>query len=284
MGKKVEEYRERRYRRLVSRINSDEGNQSNGFDKCYKMWYNEDGTTRMDASQRLAFGLCKKYGIDLPKGATPQDAWNALREKTGKSASDFYSQSGSSGSDKVRFNTAGSKKVFTKKLAAAKKSQKPENAWRVSSMSSQEMAEWHPNAKMHVTDGGSTIAIDNGDIVAVCVGPGDGKGGMLRGHDILSYAVRNGGTKLDSYEGNHEFYARNGFEAVSRCQWDSAYEDGAKEQGWDPDRDSREDIIFYKYVGEGNVKNRTLADVRKNIPYSADYDTAYSERDKEVGR
>ena len=53
-----------------------------------------------DASQRLAFGLCKKYGIDLPKGATPGDAWAALKEKTGKTASDFYNQSGSSGADK----------------------------------------------------------------------------------------------------------------------------------------------------------------------------------------
>lgn len=243
---------------------------------------NLDGESRFDASQRLAFGLCKKYGIELPKGSTPQDAWEALKEKTGKTASDFYSQSGSAGSDKVRFNTAGSKKTFTKKLAAAKKAQKPENAWRVSGMSAQEMSEWHPNAKMHVTDGGSTVAIDDGDIVAVCVGPGDGKGGMLTGHEILAYAVKNGGTKLDSYSGNHAFYARNGFEAVSRCKWDPAYEDGAREQGWDPNRDDREDIIFYRYVGEGKVKNKTMEDVEKNIPYSADYDEAYSARDREV--
>ena len=284
MSSKILEYRNRRYQRLVSRLNADEKKLSDGFDKSRDKVYNMDGATRYDASQRLAFGLCKKFGINLPKGSTPQDAWDALKEKTGKSPSDFYSESGNPGSNKVKFNTAGSRKTFTKKLAAAKKSQNPENAWRVSSMSSQEMADWHPNARMHITDGGSTIAIDNGDIVAVCVGPGDGKGGMLRGHDILAYAVKNGGTKLDSYEGNHQFYARNGFEAVSRCQWDSAYEDSAKAQGWNPDRDNREDIIFYKYVGVGNVKNQTLADVRKNIPYSADYDTAYSERDKEVGR
>jgi hypothetical protein len=27
------------------------------------------------ANNRLAFGLCKEYGIELPKDATPKDAW-----------------------------------------------------------------------------------------------------------------------------------------------------------------------------------------------------------------
>lgn len=33
----------------------------------------------------LPFGLCKKYGIDLPNGATPRQAWEAqpLRDKHG---------------------------------------------------------------------------------------------------------------------------------------------------------------------------------------------------------
>lgn len=30
------------------------------------------------ANNRLPFGLCKKYGIELPKDATPNDAWAAL--------------------------------------------------------------------------------------------------------------------------------------------------------------------------------------------------------------
>lgn len=30
---------------------------------------------------RLPFGLCKRYGIALPEGATPRDAWNALKGK-----------------------------------------------------------------------------------------------------------------------------------------------------------------------------------------------------------
>jgi hypothetical protein len=34
---------------------------------------------KADASLRLPFGLCKKYGIELPDTATPRDAWNALK-------------------------------------------------------------------------------------------------------------------------------------------------------------------------------------------------------------
>ena len=47
--------------------------------------YDEDDT-RFDYSNRLAYGLCKEYGIDT-KGMSPKEAWQALREKTGKSSS-----------------------------------------------------------------------------------------------------------------------------------------------------------------------------------------------------
>ena len=32
------------------------------------------------ANNKLPFGLCKEYGINLPKGATPGDAWEALKK------------------------------------------------------------------------------------------------------------------------------------------------------------------------------------------------------------
>ncbi len=38
----------------------------------------------------LPFGLCAKYGIYLPSTATPRDAWNALKNKTGMAPEDFY--------------------------------------------------------------------------------------------------------------------------------------------------------------------------------------------------
>lgn len=39
---------------------------------------------------RLPFGLCERYGIQLPNGATPRDAWDALKGKTGLTPDDFY--------------------------------------------------------------------------------------------------------------------------------------------------------------------------------------------------
>jgi hypothetical protein len=39
----------------------------------------------------LPFGLCAKYGIKLPGGATPRDAWNALKEHTGLTPDKVYS-------------------------------------------------------------------------------------------------------------------------------------------------------------------------------------------------
>ena len=241
----------------------------------------KEQSERMDADSRLAFGLCEEYGIDLPKGAGPGDAWEALKEVTGKSANDFYAESGQRGSDKIRFSNAKPKK-FTQRLQEAKEAQNPEDAWRVTGMSKEELMEWHPDAKLHITDGGSTIAIDKGDIVGVCVGKGDGKKGLISGSTLLQHAVKNGGIKLDSYEGNHAFYVKNGFQPVSWCKWDPAYEDDAKAQGWNPDRDKRENIVFYKYVGKGNVKNGRLSDFYQTVPASKDYDTAYGVRDRSI--
>ena len=46
---------------------------------------------RMDAGQRLVYGLCKKYGIDTT-GMSPAEAWAALKEKTGKTAGDYFGE------------------------------------------------------------------------------------------------------------------------------------------------------------------------------------------------
>ena len=39
---------------------------------------------------RLPFGLCKRYGIMLPKNATPRQAWDALRRGTGQTPKDVF--------------------------------------------------------------------------------------------------------------------------------------------------------------------------------------------------
>ena len=60
----------------------------------------------------LPFGLCEKYGIQLPPNARPRDAWEALKNKTGMSPEDFY---------KDLRQEAGSERVLTKAGSADEK-------------------------------------------------------------------------------------------------------------------------------------------------------------------
>lgn len=150
----------------------------------------------------------------------------------------------------------------------------PEKAWRVTVHSQQELEEEYPGAKLHITDGGSTVAVTkDGDIISVCGNPGD----KLRGKDLLKLAVENGGKKLDSYSGNHGFYVKCGFEAVSWCEFDEQY----APPGWVKGRDKPEPVIFYKYTGQSN-QSRNEQDIFNSIPASADYDAAQSARNQSI--
>ena len=150
----------------------------------------------------------------------------------------------------------------------------PEKAWRVTVHSRQELEEEYPGAKLHITDGGSTVAVTkDGDIISVCGNPGD----KLRGKDLLKLAVENGGKKLDSYSGNHGFYVKCGFEAVSWCEFDEQY----APPGWVKGRDKPEPVIFYKYTGQSN-QSRNEQDIFNSIPASADYDAAQAARNQSI--
>lgn len=43
----------------------------------------QESSEKSHGNTGLPFGLCKKYGIELPKGATPRMAWNALKDRKG---------------------------------------------------------------------------------------------------------------------------------------------------------------------------------------------------------
>lgn len=60
------------YKKNVAPDNGGEENQEDGDDK---------GDNHGNLG--LPFGLCAKYGIPLPEGATPRDAWNALKQRKG---------------------------------------------------------------------------------------------------------------------------------------------------------------------------------------------------------
>lgn len=165
------------------------------------------------------------------------------------------------------FDTA----TFTAAVQTAKDAQDPKNAWRVTAMSQEDFEQEHPGSCCHITPGGSVAAVTkDGDIVSVCGMPGD----TVRGKELIQMAVDAGGVKLDSYDGNHGFYVKCGFEPVSWCKWDDQY----APDGWNESRDRREDIIFYKYTG-GRSGYATAEDFKKSVAASDDYGAAQKARD-----
>ena len=163
--------------------------------------------------------------------------------------------------------------TFVNALAEAKATVDSKDAWRVSSPDRAEFDEEHPNAKKYITRGGSTVAIaQNGDIVAVCRNKND----SLRGRQLLEFAVKNGGVKLDSFSGNHKFYTKNGFEPVSWTRFDKKY----APPGWKPEYEE-EPVIFYRYTGKAT--NESVEGFINRVPESKDYYSAMKIRDDKTG-
>ena len=150
----------------------------------------------------------------------------------------------------------------------------PEGAWRVSDVNAAEFDQYHPDAKCYITSGKSTLAVTkDGDIVAVCKHPDD----MCHGKELMAIAVEKGGCKLDSYDGNHKFYTKCGFEPVSWCKWNDKY----TPDDWKEGRDRKEDIIFYRYTGKKDI-NDSAKDFKKNTAPNQDYDEACNKRDETI--
>jgi phage-related protein (TIGR01555 family) len=150
----------------------------------------------------------------------------------------------------------------------------PEKAWRVTVHTQQGLEEEYPGAKLHITDGGSTVAVTkDGDIISVCKNPDD----SLRGKDLLKMAVANGGKKLDAYSGIFGFYTKCGFEPVSWCEFDEQY----APPDWVKGRDEPEPVIFYKYTGNKS-QFEDANEFFAAVPASADYGAAQETRDGQV--
>lgn len=98
----------------------------------------------------------------------------------------------------------------------------------------------------------------------------------------MEKAVKAGGKKLDSYDGNFKFYLKNGFEPVSWVKFDPSYKIKGRRKG----RDAEEPIVFFKYTGKKVTSRDAFVLVRKQfyekVKPSKDYDTAMAIRDKEV--
>lgn len=166
-----------------------------------------------------------------------------------------------------------SKKIFQKDLLSAKMKVEKDKAWRVDVHTLSE----YNKTDLYTTRHGSTFAITNDkDIVSVCRVKTD----SLSGKEIMAKAVEKGGVKLDSFQGNHRFYRKCGFEAVSWCEWDENY----APEGWKPEY-KPEAVIFYKYTGnfpksEGDIES--AEDFMDRIPASKDYGEALEIRENSL--
>ena len=134
--------------------------------------------------------------------------------------------------------------------------------------------------RLIVTKGGSTFAIaPDYDIISVCRNEKDT---TVRGKDLMELAVKNGGIKLDSHDGNYGFYRKCGFEPVSWTKFDEQY----APEGWVAGRDKPEDIIFFKYTGEKSkldieeLKGELKKFKKRTLP--KDYNEAMKERDDKL--
>lgn len=173
-------------------------------------------------------------------------------------------------------NSKESATDFKKSLITAKNTIAESVRWRVDSGHS---LEDYVQDKLIVTEGGSTLAITPvNDIISVCRSEND----TLRGKDLMELAVRNGGTKLDSYDGNYGFYRKCGFEPVSWTKFDKQY----APEGWVEGRDREEDIIFFKYTGDKVLLSRSEFEEEmqkfKDTVEAKEYDVAMKERDEKL--
>jgi len=164
---------------------------------------------------------------------------------------------------------------FNKSLVTAKESRPIADKWRVDDTHTIEDYKARGCA-CYVSKGGSTVAVDrNGDIISLCKNTND----KMKGRELMAEAVKLGGRKLDSFDGNHEFYVSCGFEPVSYTKFNEKY----APKGWKESGCGREDVVFYRYVGIGKVKNTDLEEFKNNNkPFTGEngYDDAMKYRDK----
>ena len=209
-----------------------------------------------------------KWHVKQPDGSWPEEdsTENKMKETSEPDENGLLYKRPSSLKDCKQFKG----KLDTAKTSVAQI--KPQDAWRVSTDHKEED---YLNDKICSSPGGSVAAItEDGDIISVCKNADDKM--LFAGTKILEAAIKAGGVKLDSYDGNFDFYVKNGFEPVSWCKFDMKY----KPEDWDKSRDRKEPIVFFKYTGRKlNITRREFYD---EVAPSHNYDEAMKKRDKEL--
>ena len=173
--------------------------------------------------------------------------------------------------NKARQTSKVSAQDFHKAISEAKEARSAADRWRVDV----HPVEDYEKDECYMSEGGSTFAIADGDIISVCKNPMDTQ---CSGVDLMREAVEAGGKKLDSYEGNHRFYVKCGFKPVAWTKFNPDY----AEPGTPP-----EDVIFYIYTGEARKMSPedAVADIEKfkGETQAMEYMDAGSYRDSLLG-
>ncbi len=128
---------------------------------------------------------------------------------------------------------------------------------------------------MYVTENGSTLAIKgDGDIISVCAKiPKGQKRATDSSRALLEFATKNGGNKLDTYDGNYGFYRRCGFKPVSYCDFVEEFVPDPWKEGHElhPKKYKEENVIFFEYTGEQS-KYKTAKEFYSNLKFKTNYD------------
>ena len=238
---------------------------------------NDDGTFRNASSSGFkAWGERKSYRERSQISDTVRKARARNERLYSKADRDFKRVR------HVKFDNTKSDKGYCGLLEKARDSCKPEDRWRVDLQTSESLASHKKPVRKHSSKDGSVVAVDGeGDIFAVCHHQKDT---TIYGSHLLAMAIIDGGTKLDSYDKNHGFYVRNGFEPVSWCKFDPKYAPKDCPKEYLDGTKKPEDIIFYKYVGKENVtKAFEDKDVfKETVKCCNDYGEAKAVRDREL--
>lgn len=158
---------------------------------------------------------------------------------------------------------------FHSALSEAKESVRAEDRWRVDIHDLED----YESDKLFATPNGSCVAVESdGNIISVCKNQADKD---IRGGDLIDYAVKNGGDRLDAFSGLYYFYAKKGFEPVSWVPFDEQY----APDGWSPAY-KKEPVIFWKYTGK--TTKLSMNDFLREVPASASYDEAKEIRDRSM--
>lgn len=230
---------------------------------------------RDEVNERIKWA--KENNVELP--LNDDGSLNDIRlQKLYNEKKEVAEKLGTTASSTVRFSSP-SASDFRNMFLAAREAQPECDRWRVSADYSETDYE---GMQRYSTEGGSTYATHDGDIVSVCRNPSDN----ARGSDLLADAVKNGGDRLDAFGPKlFGFYQRNGFEPVS---WTLFNPDFAPE-GWKPEYGT-EPVIFYKYVGKGKTSSVSYSDFIERTKPCEDsngefgYDIAKKLRDESIGK